>query len=529
MRERRWNLKIDLIFYVMLILIMTLSCVEPGNSQVRDLDATQIMIKDVKLLVKDGTEPKWSPDEKHIIYNIINTIKTKTGSRQASKQIWIIDADGKNNSFVTDGWRGSWSPDGKKIVYLKQGSYGFDIAIYDFEKKKEFIIYTGWRGAGISLGPLWSNDGTKIVSLVNSIPKGVSIIDLDNLKKTSSRDLNIIFGCDRNRKHPSFIVTEINSWDVFHVINKTNNTIDNLGEADYRFESMYFSSDYFQGIWVIDKNNLYHLRLIPDPELAQPELSPSFNQITFAHIVPRLGKGRGIYVGNLVKRPSPWNDKYEINIGKVQGVKINGFLTVRSPKKNPLNNKTIGYMDDVKGVLRVLDVYDNKSVVELVNWHGIEIKEGDVVSYRDLNYWGVIVKKIPQHFSSESERSGHTDQKYTEKPSSEFSGSTLNDSKYLIGQWKATIISSNEERHIFMKIDENGRFTKLVSGTRQSCKQEGKITITNNKITYYYEKNGCNKSYEGKTDTRSIISFSKNVFTEQYSSGPVLSWTRSNE
>ena len=139
--------------------------------------------------------PVWSPDGKKIAF-----VSNRNNVNKDHKQIWVIDADGKNPIRLTDGlvdanpdWspdgtkivydtargitvmdadgnskrllkkRGgvnpSWSPDGKRIVYAYAQIYVMDANGRNSEKLT--------HGAGFKRMPSWSHDGTRIAYLAN--------------------------------------------------------------------------------------------------------------------------------------------------------------------------------------------------------------------------------------------------------------------------------------------------------------------------------------------------------------------------
>jgi len=102
------------------------------------------------------------------------------------------------------------------------------------------------------------------------------------------------------------------------------------------------------------------------------------------------------------------------------------------------------------------------------------------------------------------------------------------DLEYLIGRWIATIGSKGKVRYWEMLVTEGGRFIKSIDrGNGSHCAQKGTVTITQDAITYNYDENGCNRSYMGKTDTRSFVARTLNEFAEQQPGIVEVIWRRS--
>ena len=63
-------------------------------------------------------EPRVSPDGSQIIYTRrwVNKLEDRF-----EPSLWIMNADGSKNRFLTNGGSAVWSPDGTRIAYLAEG------------------------------------------------------------------------------------------------------------------------------------------------------------------------------------------------------------------------------------------------------------------------------------------------------------------------------------------------------------------------------------------------------------------------
>lgn len=99
---------------------------------------------------RDDIDPTWSPDGSMIAF---------ASSRSGTRQLYVMNAKGKNVSQVTDlnnmGGRSTWSPDGTKLAFYRGVSGDHDIYIINIDGTGLERLTNG----GDNLGPSWSQDG----------------------------------------------------------------------------------------------------------------------------------------------------------------------------------------------------------------------------------------------------------------------------------------------------------------------------------------------------------------------------------
>ncbi len=147
--------------------------IRDGNTEIYVMDGDGRNQRRVTVNPALDRHPAWSPDGKKIAF-----VSNRNNENIDHRQIWVIDADGKNPIRLTDGLRDvfpDWSPDGKKIVYdahlvpedhhLAPGG----ITVMDADGKNKRLL----KKAG-GLHPTWSPDGKRIayidgVDVVNHV------------------------------------------------------------------------------------------------------------------------------------------------------------------------------------------------------------------------------------------------------------------------------------------------------------------------------------------------------------------------
>jgi dipeptidyl aminopeptidase/acylaminoacyl peptidase len=114
-------------------------------------------------------EPRVSPDGSQIIYTRrwVNKLEDRF-----EPSLWIMNADGSKNRFLTNGGGAVWSPDGTRIAYLAEGKpSGMQIFVrwMDAEGATSQVTTTSDTPADIR----WSPDG-KWIGFSAVVPKNVS-------------------------------------------------------------------------------------------------------------------------------------------------------------------------------------------------------------------------------------------------------------------------------------------------------------------------------------------------------------------
>ena len=109
-----------------------------GNGEIYVMDGDGRNQRRVTVNPARDEDPAWSPDGKKIAF-----VSNRNNVNKDHKQIWVIDADGKNPIRLTDGLNDvypDWSPDGTRIVYDVPLGHPAGITVMDADGKDKRLL-----------------------------------------------------------------------------------------------------------------------------------------------------------------------------------------------------------------------------------------------------------------------------------------------------------------------------------------------------------------------------------------------------
>ena len=144
-----------------------------GNFEIYVMDADGKNQRRLTTNRRDDRYPSWSPDGKRIAFTSSRVINVNVVGGHPPRvvgeppQIYVMDADGKNQQRLTNNdfaeWEPSWSPDGKRIAFTSSGTMdtaGWHIYVVDADGKNLRKLDPNNQGGWY---PSWSPDGKRIV------------------------------------------------------------------------------------------------------------------------------------------------------------------------------------------------------------------------------------------------------------------------------------------------------------------------------------------------------------------------------
>jgi dipeptidyl aminopeptidase/acylaminoacyl peptidase len=150
------------------VLVALVAALGAAPAVAQETRADTLLTVDKYLDFEQVAEPRVSPDGSQIIYTRrwVNKIEDKFESG-----LWIMNADGSRNRFLTTGGNAIWSPDGTRIAYLTEGKpSGTQIHVrwMDAEGATSQITTLGDPPSDLR----WSPDG-KWIGFSAVVPKNV--------------------------------------------------------------------------------------------------------------------------------------------------------------------------------------------------------------------------------------------------------------------------------------------------------------------------------------------------------------------
>jgi dipeptidyl aminopeptidase/acylaminoacyl peptidase len=139
-------------------LLLAIALVVPRPARAQETASDTLLTVDHYLDWEQVADPQISPDGSQIVYTRrwVNKVEDRWDSA-----LWIMNADGTRNRFLTKGSNARWSPDGTRILYLADGEpKGTQLFVRWMDAEGATSQVT--RVAESPRSPDWSPDGKAI-------------------------------------------------------------------------------------------------------------------------------------------------------------------------------------------------------------------------------------------------------------------------------------------------------------------------------------------------------------------------------
>ena len=215
-----------------------------------------------------GNDPAWSPDGTRIAYQYL-------------ADIWVIDADGNSKTQLTyePAWDSTpaWSPDGTKLAFQSQRDGNWEIYTMDADGSNptRLTFDPDW-----DMYPAWSPDGTQL-AFISHRPYPDSVEEVYVMDADGGNLTRLTYTMS-NKRHPTWSpdgqqIALMNAWQIFvmssdgsDLTQLTSTWGSNLAPAwspdgtKIAFES--FRDDGQREIYVMDASGSNQTRLTYSPE-----------------------------------------------------------------------------------------------------------------------------------------------------------------------------------------------------------------------------------------------------------------------